>query len=320
MSIKPFLLLPFMMVGGVFAQSSFEGYTQEIPGTEIRFDMQAIPGGTYERGSESGEPDEVPVHQVSLDAFWMGTHEVTWDVFELFVYKNFEQQATVGGLPAEVDAITRPTKPYLDMTFGMGKENHPALSMTQFNAIRFCHWLYVKTGVFYRLPTEAEWEYACRAGTTTAYGFGDDVGELGDYAWFRDNSGDQTHPVGQKKPNAWGLYDMHGNVAEWTFDQYAADTYGKYESVVAVNPVERPTELYPHVVRGGSFEDGAAELRSSARGASDPSWKQMDPQIPKSNWWFPEAPFIGIRLVRPMVTPSEEEINAYYNIRPIADY
>ncbi len=319
MSIK-LLFVPLLLLGTSTAQTSFEGYTQDIPGTEVQFAMAAIPAGTYQRGSESGNPDEYPVHDVSLDAFWIGTHEVTWDLFELFLYKAHEQNATEGEIPAEVDAITRPTKPYLDMTYGMGKENHPALSMTQFNAIQFCRWLYVKTGVFYRLPTEAEWEYACRAGTTTAYSFGDDPASLDDYAWYRGNSGNRTQPVGQKKPNPWGVYDMHGNVAEWTFDQYAPDTYERYAVAGADNPVEVPTELYPNVVRGGSFEDAAEALRSAARGASDPSWKQLDPQIPKSNWWFPEAPFVGIRLVRPAVAPSPEEIDAYYNVSPIADY
>lgn len=319
---KPLLLLPFMLLGlaAGFSQSSFEAYTQEITGTSVSFQMQPIPAGAYLRGSEVGATDEKPVHEVSLDAFWMGVHEVTWDLFELFVYKNFEEQMTSGDLPQEVDAITRPTKPYLDMTFGMGKENHPALSMTQYNAIQFCKWLYAKTGVFYRLPTEAEWEYAARAGTTTEYNFGDDAEILGDYAWYRDNSNDQTHPVGQKQPNAWGLYDMHGNVAEWTFDQYLPDAYERYQSQAALNPMEQPTELYPLVVRGGSFEDDAAGLRSAARGASDPSWKQLDPQIPKSNWWFPEAPFVGIRLVRPLHKPSQEEIDVYYNTDPIPDF
>lgn len=320
MSIKPLLFIPLLMLGYGVAQPSFEGYVQEIPGTEARFSMAAIPAGTYQRGSEAGNADEQPVHEVSLDAFWIGTHEVTWDLFELFLYKTHEQHMTEGEIPPAVDAVTRPTKPYLDVTYGMGKENHPALSMTQFNAIQFCRWLYVKTGVFYRLPTEAEWEYACRAGTATAYSFGDDPSELDEHAWYRDNSGNQTHPVGQKAPNAWGLYDMHGNVAEWTFDQYAADTYARYASSGADNPVEVPTELYPHVVRGGSFEDGAGDLRAAARGASDPSWKQMDPQVPKSNWWFPEAPFVGIRLVRPAVAPSPEEAMAYYSVSPIADY
>lgn len=282
--------------------------------------MQSIPGGNFEMGSKDGPEDERPVHQVKIDPFWMSTFEVTWDIYEPFLYKDFEVAKNTGPLAPEVDAVTRPTKPYLDMTFGMGKENHPALAMTHYNAIQFCKWLYVRTGVFYRLPTEAEWEYASRAGSNAAYSFGDDVTKLGDEAWFKGNSDNKTHEVGKKKPNAWGLYDMHGNVAEWTFDQYLPNFYQQFAGKTADNPVAVPDKLYPHSIRGGSYADDAASLRAAARSASDPAWKQMDPQIPKSNWWFPEAPFIGIRLVRPVKLPSRAEINAYYNEPPIEDY
>lgn len=237
-----------------------------------------------------------------------------------FLYKDYETSQSIGVVPANVDAVTRPTKPYLDMTFGMGKENHPALAMTHYNAIQFCKWLYARTGVFYRLPTEAEWEYASRAGSTTEYAFGDDPAQLIDYAWYKVNSEDKTHPVGQKKPNQWGLYDMYGNVAEWTYDQYKADYYATVKGDNANNPVSVPDKLYANVIRGGSYDDQAKELRSAARRPSDPVWKQLDPQIPKSNWWFPEAPFIGMRLVRPVKAPSKADIDAYYNRAPIADY
>ena len=244
----------------------------------------------------------------------MSAHEVTWDIYELFVYKDFDQTKSLG-----VDAISRPSKPYLDMTFGMGKEGHPAVGMTQFNALQFCKWLYTRTGVFYRMPTEAEWEYACRAGTKTIFSFGNDTSKLGDYAWFRSNSVEKTHPVGGKKANQWGLYDMHGNVSEWTLDQYIPNYYAQNPDQ-SNDPFAKPENLYPHTVRGGSFEDDALALRSSARRGSDPSWKRIDPQIPKSNWWFPEAPFVGIRLVRPLIPPSKEEIEAFYNQKPIADF
>ncbi|PST81928.1 sulfatase-modifying factor [Pedobacter yulinensis] len=296
-----------------------KAYTQKINGTRLQFDMQAIPAGSFQMGSKAGKADEQPVHEVKLDAFWMSRFEVTWDIFEPFLYKDYEVRQSEGPVPAAVDAVARPTKPYLDMTFGMGKLGQPALAMTQYNAIQFCKWLYTRTGVFYRLPTEAEWEYACRAGSKGVYSFGDDAARLGEYAWYKDNSENKTHPVGKKKPNAWGLYDMHGNVAEWTFDQYVEDFYAS-AAAKKPNPVAVPDKLYPNAVRGGSYDESAENLRSAARLASDPAWKQLDPQIPKSNWWFPEAPFVGIRLVRPAKAPSKAEIDAYYNKPPIKDY
>lgn len=299
-----------------------KNYVQEIEGTSLSFSMQAIPGGEFMMGSSSSsKADEKPVHKVQVDPFWMGTYEVTWDLFESFLYKDFElSKQTQGKVPDEVDAVTRPTKPYLDMTFGMGKDSKPALGMTQYNAIQFCKWLYVRTGVFYRLPTEAEWEYAARAGTSTEYFFGEDVSKLGDYAWFSENSNGQTQQVGKKSPNPYGLFDIYGNVAEWTYDQYIPDFYQQFEGKTVKNPVAEPVELYANTVRGGGFNSDSDDLRSAARMPSSPTWKQIDPQMPKSNWWFPEAPFIGFRLVRPHTQPSAEEIEAYYDKLPIDDF
>ena len=320
MKIKLALLVPLIAaaVQNTSAQQKQEAYKQQINGTKLSFDMRAIPGGEFMMGSKAGNADEQPVHKVKLDPFWMGTHEVTWDIYEPFLYKDYETAHSTAPIPANVDAITRPTKPYLDMTFGMGKEGQPALAMTHYNAIQYCKWLYARTGVFYRLPTEAEWEYACRAGSTTEYYFGADASKLGEYAWFIANSEDKTHLVGQKKPNAWGLYDMYGNVAEWTYDQYDEGFYAS-SGAKAQNPVAVPEKLYPHAVRGGAYNDEPKDLRSASRLPSNPSWKQLDPQIPKSNWWFPEAPFVGMRLVRPVNPPSKAEIEAYYNRAPIKD-
>ena len=106
------------------------------------------------------------------------------------------------------------------MSFGMGKDGFPAIAMTQHGANKFCQWLSAKTGHFYRLPTEAEWEYAARAGTTTTYFWGNDGSKLGQYAWYADNSDFKYQKVGKKKPNPWGLYDIYGNVTEWVLDQY----------------------------------------------------------------------------------------------------
>lgn len=302
-----------------FGQQKGKPYVQEINGTKLSFSMQPVPAGEFLMGSKAGKPDEQPVHKVKLSAFWMATHELTWDLYEAFLYKDYETTHSIVAVPANVDAVTRPTKPYLDMTFGMGKQYHPALAMTHYNAIQYCKWLYARTGVFYRLPTEAEWEYAARAGSNSAYAFGDDEKLLAEYAWYKENSGGKTQEVGKKKPNKWGIYDLYGNVAEWTYDQYQPEFYGTVKDGV-LNPVNVPDKLYSHVIRGGSYEDTAKDLRSSARMPSDPAWKQIDPQIPKSNWWFPEAPFIGMRLVRPVVQPSAEEIQKYYDTPVIPDY
>lgn len=313
------VLIPFITIENLNAQEKpKENYIQPISGVGVNIEMKFIPGGEFNMGSLASEPghrkDEEPEHSVKISPFWMSAHEVTWDIFELFVYQDYDNTVNLG-----LDAITRPSKPYLDMTFGMGKEGRPAVGMTQFNAIQFCKWLYTRTGVFYRIPTEAEWEYACRAGTQTAFSFGNDSSQLKDYAWSKNNSLEKTHPVGSKKPNLWGLYDMHGNVAEWTLDQYLPNYYSQLSASVS-DPWAKSESLYPHTVRGGSFEDEAESLRSAARRESRPEWKRIDPQIPKSNWWFPEAPFVGIRLVRPLITPSKTEINAFYNQIPIDDY
>jgi formylglycine-generating enzyme required for sulfatase activity len=259
---------------------------------------------------------------VKLDPFLMGKLEVTWEEFELFMYPEHERRlvaaeilATPYGQAAE--AVTRPTKPYVEMSFGMGKDGYPAISMTHHAASTYCKWLSARTGHFYRLPTEAEWEYACRAGNTNAYYFGDDPSELDEYAWFEDNSDWKYQKVGKKKPNAWGLHDMHGNVAEWVVDEYQPDIYQKLAGAVAVNPVNIATKPYPHVARGGSWDDPPAKLRSAARRASDPSWKRQDPQLPKSIWYLTDAQFVGFRLVRPLALPEKpEELSKYWTGNP----
>jgi formylglycine-generating enzyme required for sulfatase activity len=192
--------------------------------------------------------------------------------------------------------------------------------MTQYAAVKFCAWLYDKTGVFYRLPTEAEWEYACRAGTTTPFSFGADSKQLGTYAVFKDNSDGGYKKIGTKKPNAFGLHDMHGNVMEWTQDQYIANYYAQVAKGLVKEPYAPRKTLYPNSVRGGSWDDEATVARSAARTPSDPAWKVIDPQSPKSDWWMTSASFCGFRIVRPQKTPSVEEIRAYYDIKPIKDY
>ncbi|MCF0056547.1 formylglycine-generating enzyme family protein [Dyadobacter sp. CY356] len=320
-------LIPvFFLCLNASAQDNFKSYTQVIGGSPQVYDMVAIPGGEYTMGSPATEkgrrPDEGPQHKVKIEPFWMGKVELSWDIYDLYAFKNMEKEMALRHPDpeksvAKTDASTRPSPPYVDMSFGMGRAGYPAINMTQYAAILFCKWMYEKTGVFYRLPTEAEWEYACRAGSNTAYSFGDDATKLDEYAWYRKNSSSAYKKIGTKKPNAWGLYDMHGNVMEWTLDQYVPDYYTKQPAGEKFAPV---TELYPTAVRGGSWDDEPVDLRSAARTPSKPEWKVLDPQLPKSEWWMTSASFVGFRLVRPVKTPSAEEIAKYYSPALIEDY
>jgi formylglycine-generating enzyme required for sulfatase activity len=284
-------------------------YTETIPGTKVSFTMVPIPAGEFDMGSSRREPghrpDEAPVHRVAVRAFWMGRTEVTWDEYDQYWQKEPEAARQANKVKigdSDVDATTRPTPPYADETFGHGREGHPVLGITHHAAMEFCHWLSQKTRKTYRLPTEAEWEYACRAGTKTAYFFGDDPSKLSEYAWYAANSEDLTHTVGQKKPNPWGLYDMYGNVAEWCLDSYRADYYQTLSGTeTTLAPVLLPKgNRFGDVVRGGSWADDALRCRSAARRPSQPRWIRRDPQRPQSIWWLTDADFVGFRIVRPL--------------------
>ena len=290
--------------------AAMKAYKSAIPGTTVSYEMLPIPGGEFTMGTpalENGrKDDEGPQHRVKLEPFWMGKFEVTWDEYRLFMFSR--QAGETAGEDPVVDAVSRPTRPYVEMSFGMGINGYPAISMTQHAANKYAQWLSARTGHFYRLPTEAEWEYACRAGTTTAYSFGSDASKLGEYAWFVDNSNGKYEKVGTKKPNPWGLHDMHGNVMEWTLDQYAP-----YVADAVTMPWVKQTKAYPHAVRGGSWNDDPEGLRCGVRVASEASWKMQDPQLPKSIWYHTDAQWLGFRLVRPLKVPSPDEMLRYWN-------
>ncbi len=336
MRLKHYLSL-FVLTVGVVATtraqtpSDFKSYTQIIAGSNQTYPMAAVPGGKLLMGSVPAEkghkPDESPQHSVTIEPFWMGRYEMTWDIYDLYTTKNIEKEMAVrypaGADLNKTDATVRPSPSYVDMSFGMGRAGYPAINMTQYAAIKFCAWLYDKTGLFYRLPTEAEWEYACRGNdknATLAYSFGNDTKLLGDYAVYNGNSDGSYKKIGTKKPNSFGLYDMHGNVMEWTQDQYIEDYYKQVATKKATEPYAPTTALYPHSVRGGSWDDDPETLRSAARTPSAAAWKMLDPQSPKSDWWLTSASFVGFRVVRPLKTPGKEEIRAYYDIKPIKDY
>jgi formylglycine-generating enzyme required for sulfatase activity len=300
--------------------AEMKAYREAVPGTSAAFELVPLPGGTFRLGSPESEAgrglDEGPMVEVELAPFWMARCETSWSEYHPFMLAldrkaRAEGKATAVPQDAWADAVSRPTPPYVPMDFEMGVDGFPAISMTQFAARHYTKWLTLKTGRFYRLPSEAEWEYACRAGTRTAYSFGDDPAELGEYAWYFDNSDDAYHPVGTKKPNPFGLFDMHGNVAEWVLDAHDKGFYATLGSR-AVNPVRWPSEPYPHVVRGGSFDDDPEKLRSAARRGSHKGWKIQDPQIPKSIWYLTDARFVGFRVVRPLQPPPPEEWARYF--------
>lgn len=277
-------------------------YTEKI-GDKISFEMVPIPGGTFLMGSPDSEKgrdaNEGPQHPVTVKPFWMAKLEASWDEYDVYWEnrpKGPPQRPDISKKPDKLpDAITSPTPPYEDPTFGYGRKGFPVIAVTHHAAMEYCRWLSEKTGKLYRLPTEAEWEWACRAGTTS-----DDMDKLGEVAWYEKNSNDMPHPVGKKKPNAWGLHDMFGNVAEWCIDSYKADFYKTLPlDKPFVMPFNPPTEnRYPDVARGGSWNDPADKCRSAVRRGSNKDWLKRDPQRPQSIWWMTDADWVGFRVVR----------------------
>lgn len=308
---------PFVEVDGGFMVP----YTATIPGTEVKYDMVPVPGGKFTMGSPEDEEgrleDEGPQFEVVVKPFWIGKYEVTWDEYQRFmdmdiVFKELARSKVRARLKKfSVDAVSAPSELYdPDFTYSAGEEyNQPSATVSQFAAKQYTKWLSVTSKDFYRLPYEAEWEYACRAGTKTAYSFGDDVDDLEDHAWFVENSDEERHAIGEKKPNAFGLFDMHGNVAEWVLDGYNKKGYthlkaGKTYTVEQT--YNKPKGIYSRVVRGGSWELDDVQCRSAARLASAEDWKEEDPNEPKSPWWFTDSPGLGVgfRLIRPLEAPK----------------
>ncbi len=284
-------------------------YTETITaksGDKLSFDMVLVPAGVFQMGSASDEPgrkdDEGPQHQVRLDSFYLCPTETTIALFTAYYQETVSAKRDLLGMQEEkkkedgnVDAITGPTPVYGDMTMGYN-EKHPAIGITWHNAMTFCRWLSQKTGKQYRLPTEAEWEYACRAGATNAFGVTGDAEQMKDFAWYDATADSETSEVGKKKPNAWGLYDMSGNVREWVYDFYSPTAYQEAaKQNPAVNP-KGPESGQVHVARGGDYSCKVQDIRCAARAFEEPWWRAGDPQIPKSQWWLPEMDIIGFRV------------------------
>jgi formylglycine-generating enzyme required for sulfatase activity len=309
-----FLLCTLIVVFS-FAQTSaeFKAYEQPIPGSSFKTKMIPIQGGNFLMGSsdkdKTRKANDLLQHSVNVSPFWMDAYEVSRDEFDVF-YKDETLSQN-----SEVDAVTRPSAQYIDFSGGMGKEGgYPVNSLSQYAALMYCRWLYIKTGIFYRLPTEAEWEYACRAGSSTTYFFGNDSLHIKEFAWYKNNSNDKFEKAGEKKPNAWGLYDMLGNVMEWTLDHYYKKIPEKIIDTATNFYVPFNPEPYPKVLKGGGFSDEAGDMRSASRVASDPEWNRRDPQIPKSKWWLTDALSVGFRIIRPFKQPSPDEAQKFFNL------
>ena len=295
--------------------SGFILYEENILGSNKRIKMIAINGGRFTMGSPKHErgrnKDEGPAQDVLVDDFWIAEMEVSWDLYELFLDRTVDHiKGAKGNIDLDIDGISGATTPYVNYN----KNGYPIINVTQFAASQFCKWLTAKTGNYYRLPTEAEWEYACRGGEQGAYSFGNRSKTINEHAWYKKNSEGKIHKGGQKEPNGYGLYDMHGNAAEWVLDSYEPETYIVWGRG-ADNPIKKNQALYPRVVRGGSYKDDLSKLRSASRGYSTHTWKQRDPQVPKSLWWHTDATHIGFRIVRPRNEPSKEELNKMW-VRP----
>jgi cytochrome c nitrite reductase small subunit len=304
--------------------NEFHNFTEKIPKTPVSFNMVAVPGGKFKMGSPADEPfrkeDEGPLLDVEISPFFMAEIEVSWDE-----YLSFYVQTAVEGRTSdtegvrknrdnETDAISGATPPYGQPDQGWGLGKRPAISFSHHAAETYCKWLSSVTGKTYRLPTEAEWEYACRAGSEEPYFFeGDpekfhktglrakisknDTAVINTYVIFKGNSPTKTQTPDKVKPNPFGLKNMTGNVAEFCSDWYKADAYSQYSGETIRDP-KGPAEGDEHVIRGGSFRNSADMLRSAARDYTrTEAWLKTDPQMPKSIWWYSDCYHVGFRVV-----------------------
>ena len=271
-----------MSLPSVAAASDRRTFQETIAGSTVSFELVQLPEGKLVTPPDPSDPPD-PVdaaREHPIGPIWMSATEVTWDAYDLFVF-GLDQKSAIFSKD-DPEALSRPTKPYISADRGFGHAGYPAISVSHRGAEAFCEWLSEKTGHTYRLPTAAEWEYACRAGSNGSWSCGDDEDGLDEIAWYKKNSKRKTHAVGSKQPNAFGLYDMHGNAAEW------ADGPNGEKSL-----------------HGGSYRDPPSDLRCVEKQLDSPALNAGDPQIPKSIWWLVDGPHIGFRVVCEQIPESE---------------
>ena len=251
----------------------------EIITTADGIEMVRIPAGRFKMGSVGGEMDESPAHEVEIDVFLIDRHETTQKHYIALMLDN-GSKFKGDDRPAEMIS-------WVDAAMYCNARSEAENLQPCYNEDTTCN--YDADG--YRLPTEAEWEHACRAGSRADYSFGSEPRLLKDHGWFKENAAGETHPVGKKKPNAWGLYDMHGNVAEWCSDKYDK-TY--YQKSPPANP-HGPQEGDKYVVRGGSWASSAGACQSATRAADTPGF--TDACFPRET--------LGFRCVRRVSTEPD---------------
>jgi len=296
-------------------KSDFEAYSEK---TLSGFEIQMKPITTKPFVWKGAQKDDVL--NVTLDDFWMASTETSWAAYDAFYNTEVkrEKDGSVNqyirpSIKDDLVLLARPTPQLYPVSWGMPKQGYSAVGATHHAANKFCQWLSYQTGHFYRLPTEAEWEFACRAGSDKKYSWGDDADLATDFSWHGFKEGTNYHKPGQKKASAYGLFDMHGNVLELTLDGYVENRRKHFAKGKVHNPWVKATKPYPHVTKGGHWKHPLEKIISSARIPTEPKWKITDPQGPKSIWALSDAPFLGFRVVRPVKIPSAEEIYHYWN-------
>jgi formylglycine-generating enzyme required for sulfatase activity len=255
------LVVGIMVVSARQSPDPLAPYTLTLPNSVVTIPMVPVPGGTVALGGKT----------VEVKPFYMAVTPTTWEAFDAFINsgppsKPYDQTVFAP------DAIARPSKSYILPDLGWGHHGYPAMDLSFTSAQMFCRWLASTTKKKYRLPTEAEWEIACRAGMPGDWKLSG--AEANKSAWYFANSKGVTHPVGTKQANKLGLFDMLGDVGQW-----ATDLDGRM------------------ILCGASYADAADLLSPASRKHFTPAWQEEDPQIPKSRWWLSDAPFAGFRVV-----------------------